>query len=66
MSVNARYRRARPYAAYVIEMQEAISKIAKDHPGVNPRDALPATQFAIAFAILDLSDAIRGHSKEDT
>ena len=63
MSVNDRYRRERPYAAHVIETQEALSKIAQDYPGMNPRDALPATQFAIAFAILDLSDAIRERSK---
>ena len=65
MSVNSRYRKERPYAAHVIETQKMLYDVAVQHPdGFDPRDSIPATQFAIAFAILDLSDAIREHTKE--
>ena len=65
MSVNSRYRKERPYAAIVIDTQKMLYDMAVQHPGdFDPRDSIPATQFAIAFAILDLSDAIREHTKE--
>ena len=65
MSVNSRYRKERPYAATVIDTQKMLYDMAVQHPGdFDPRDSIPATQFAIAFAILDLSDAIREHGKE--
>ena len=65
MSVNSRYRKERPYAAYVIDTQKMVYDMAVQHPDeFDPHDSIPATQFAIAFAILDLSDAIREHTKE--
>lgn len=65
MSINSRYRKERPYAAHVIDIQKSVRDAAGQHPDeFDPCDALPATQFAIAFAILDLSDAIREHGKE--
>ena len=65
MSVNSRYRKERPYAANVIDTQKMLYDMAAKHPDdFDPRDSIPATQFAIAFAILDLSDAIREHTKE--
>lgn len=64
MSINSRYRKERPYAAHVIEMQDAMVRFSVENPNADPNDALPGTQFAIAFAILDLSDAIREHAKE--
>ncbi|OFT62589.1 hypothetical protein HMPREF3159_03495 [Brachybacterium sp. HMSC06H03] len=64
MSINSRYRKERPYAAHVIDIQKSIRDVAEQHPdGFDPRDTIPATQLAIAFAILDLSDAIREHGK---
>ena len=65
MSINSRYRKERPYAAYVIDTQKMVYDMAVQHPDeFDPRNSIPATQFAIAFAILDLSDAIREHTKE--
>lgn len=65
MNVNSRYRKERPYAANVIDTQKMLYDMAVKHPGdFDPRNSIPATQFAIAFAILDLSDAIREHAKE--
>ena len=65
MSINSRYRKERPYAASVIDTQKNIYDMAVQHPDeFDPRDSIPATQFAIAYAILDLSDAIREHTKE--
>ena len=65
MSANRRYRKERPYAAIVIDTQKTLYDLAVRHPDeFDPQDAIPATQFAIAFAILDLSDAIREHTKE--
>lgn len=64
MSANSRYRKERPYAAHVIDTQKGLYDMAVQHPDeFNPRDSIPAAQFAIAFAILDLSDAIREHGK---
>ena len=64
MSINSRYRKERPYAAHIIDTQRNLYAAAKQHPDeFDPRDSIPATQFAIAFAILDLSDAIRDHGK---
>ena len=64
MSINGRYREERPYAAHVIDIEKSIRDVAAQHPGgFDPRDSIPATQFAIASAILDLSDAIREHGK---
>ena len=64
MSINSRYRKERPYAAHVIDIEKSIRDLAAEHPyEFNPRDSIPTTQFAIAFAILDLSDAIREHGK---
>ena len=64
MSANSRYRKARPYAALVIDTQKALHDFAEQHPDeFDPRDSIPDTQFAIAFAILDLSDAIRDHGR---
>jgi len=65
MSINSRYRKERPYAAHVIDTQRNLYDLAGQRPDeFDPRDSIPATQFAIAFAILDLSDAIREHTKE--
>ena len=64
MSVNSRYRRERPYATKVVDANNALVKLAQDNPGMVPSDLLPTTQMSIAFAILDLSDAIREHGKE--
>ena len=65
MSINSRYRKERPYAATVIDIQKNLYDVAeKHHDEFDPQDSIPATQFAIAFAILDLSDAIREHTKE--
>lgn len=65
MSANSRYREERPYAAHVIDIEKSIRDVAAQHPDeFDPQDAIPATQSAIAFAILDLSDAIREHTKE--
>ena len=65
MSINSQYRKERPYAASVIDIQKNIYDMAVQHPDeFDPQDAISATQFAIAFAILDLSDAIREHTKE--
>ena len=65
MSINSRYRKERPYAALVIDTQKNLYDFAGRHPDeFDPRDSSPAAQFAIAFAILDLSDAIREHTKE--
>lgn len=65
MSINSRYRKERPYAATVIDTQKALYDLAVQHPDeFDPQNTIPATQFAIAFAILDLSDAIREHTKE--
>ena len=64
MSINSRYRKERPYAAHVIDIAKSIRDVATEHPDeFDPRDSIPATQFAIAFALLDLSDAIRDHGK---
>lgn len=63
MSAESRYRRERPWAAQVVDTHEAIRKAAVEHPDMYAQDAIPGTQFAIAFAILDLSDAIRDHGK---
>ena len=64
MSINSRYRKERPYAAHVIDIEKSIRDVAAERPDeFDPRDSIPATQFAIAFAILDLSDAIREHGK---
>ena len=64
MTINSRYRKERPCAAHVIDIETSIRDVAAQHPGeFDPRDSIPATQFAIAFAILDLSDAIREHGK---
>lgn len=65
MSINSRYRKERPYAAHVIDTQKHLRELAAQYPDdFDPRDSIPATQFAIAFAILDLSDAIREHTKD--
>ena len=65
MNINSRYRKERPYAAHVIDIQKSISDVAEQHPDeFDAQDSIPTTQFAIAFAILDLSDAIREHGKE--
>ena len=64
MSINSRYRKERPYAAHVIDIDKSIRDVAAEHPDeFDPRDSIPATQFAIAFAILDLSDSICEHGK---
>ena len=66
MSINSRYRKERPYAASVIDTQKHIHEVAKQYPdNFDPQDSIPSAQFAIAFAILDLSDAIREHTKEE-
>lgn len=60
MNANSRYRKERPYAANVIDTQKNLYDLAVQHPDeFDPQNTIPATQFAIAFAILDLSDAIR-------
>ena len=59
MSASSRYRRERPWAAQVIDTHESIRKIASEHPEMEPAQALPSANYSIAFAILDLSDAIR-------
>ena len=65
MNVNSRYRKDRPYAASVNDIQKNIYDMAVQHPDeFDPHDSIPATQLAIAYAILDLSDAIREHGKE--
>ena len=65
MSINSRYRKERPYAASVIDTQKMLYDMAAQHPDeFDPRHAIPSAQFAIAYAILDLSDAIREHTKE--
>lgn len=65
MSANSQYRKERPYAAAVIDIQKHIHETAAQYPDqFDLQDAIPNTQFAIAFAILDLSDAIREHGKE--
>ena len=64
MSINSRYRKERPYAAHVIDTQKNLYDVAAQHPDeFDPQDAIPDAQFAIAFALLDLSDAIREHGK---
>ena len=64
MSINSRYRKERPYAAHVIDIEKSIRDVAAEHPDeFDPQDMIPSTQFAIASAILDLSDAIREHGK---
>lgn len=63
MSISSRYRRERPWAAQLIDTHEAIRKLGNDNPDMDPSSALPAAHFSIAFAILDLSDAIREHGK---
>lgn len=65
MSVNSRYRKERPYAAAVLNSQRQVYETAVQHPDdYDPQHAIPSAQFAIAYAILDLSDAIREHTKE--
>ena len=64
MSINSRYRKERPHAATVFDIHKHLRDMAMQYPdGFDPRDAIPTTQSAIAFAILDLSDAIREHGK---
>lgn len=55
MSAQTRFERDRPFAAQVYRLAEAV-------PDVDPAVAEPVAQFAIAYALLDLSDAVRAHA----